>query len=146
MEEAIQYADDLRASNAGTQDLLGTQVHDTMMLRTAETATGKTTSGKKKKRVSKRESVKARARQIVERTALMHAASVGLAESVEMLLGAGAQINATDKNQEGALHRAAERGHEAAGVSPMRRMVSASIFLAGEIGLSKLIHTIRQTR
>ena len=33
MEEAIQYADDLRASNAGTQDLLGT--HDTMMLRTA---------------------------------------------------------------------------------------------------------------
>ena len=69
MEEAIQYADDLRASNAGTQDLLGTQVHDTMMLRTAETATGKTTSGKKKKKVSKRESVKARARQIVERTA-----------------------------------------------------------------------------
>jgi len=70
MEEAIQYADDLRASNAGTQDLLGT--HDTMMLRTAETATGKTTGGKKKKRTSKRESVKARARQIVERTALMH--------------------------------------------------------------------------
>ena len=50
MEEAIQYADDLRASNAGTQDLLGTEVHDTMMLRTAETATGKTTSGKKKKK------------------------------------------------------------------------------------------------
>ena len=72
MEEAIQYADDLRASNAGTQDLLGTQVHDTMMLRTAETATGKTSGGKKKKKVSKRESVKARARQIVERTALMH--------------------------------------------------------------------------
>ena len=70
MEEAIQYADDLRASNAGTQDLLGT--HDTMMLRTAETATGKNTGGKKKKRTNKRESVKARARQIVERTALMH--------------------------------------------------------------------------
>ena len=70
MEEGIKFADDLRASNAGTQDLLGT--HDTMMLRTAETATGKTTSGKKKKKVSKRESVKARARQIVERTALMH--------------------------------------------------------------------------
>ena len=49
MEEGIKFADDLRASNAGTQDLLGTEVHDTMMLRTAETATGKTTSGKKKK-------------------------------------------------------------------------------------------------
>ena len=52
MEEAIQYADDLRASNAGTQDLLGT--HDTMMLRTAETATGKNTGGKKKKRTSQK--------------------------------------------------------------------------------------------
>ena len=72
MEEGIKFADDLRASNAGTQDLLGTQVHDTMMLRTAETATGKATGGKKKKKTSKRESVKARARQIVERTALMH--------------------------------------------------------------------------
>ena len=81
MEEAIQYADDLRASNAGTQDLLGT--HDTMMLRTAETATGKTTGGKKKKRTSKRESVKARARQIVERTALMHDGANGVPEVTE---------------------------------------------------------------
>ena len=66
MEEAIQYADDPRASNAGTQDLLGT--HDTMMRRTAETATGKTEAKRRRGPVSA--SPSRRARQIVESVAM----------------------------------------------------------------------------